>query len=477
MSYSRSLSRLMAQRAPIERKQPPYNFFPSQQIGDPRWDITDYRGFTEDGFASNAVIYAALMYKVKAISYVPLRVYSGTPDNPEPAAADHPLQQLIDHPNAYQSWMEFQQQQIVYLNIAGNSYTWIERQPGSSVPKALWSLRPDRVSVVPGDRQIKGYWYSPTNRVDQGVPILTRDMIHVKYPNPLDKLEGMGYGLSPMSPLSKSGNVDNMITSFLWYFFRRGATGVTLIEYPGSLTDDTMALLRHQWEETQGGYENWSKPTIIEGGAKVSNLQLPFDQMGFEVIDDRTEARILMCFGVDGRLIGARSAAKSSAYANFEQAEKGFWNVTMLPELQLFEQEYKYYLRGDDNAYVLFDTAGVSALQVNVFEQARAFNLLVNSSVPPMIAAQQVGLALPRYSGDTISYMSSSMLPAGSAAPNSPAGLPEETISEPDTATPDLPEAVDDAQAEEANKVLVAVQRLAAVPKKKALPPPASTRR
>lgn len=459
MTYSPSFQRLLAQRRmPTVQKSSPYQF-PQYMTNLPAWDMTDYVGYAREGFAGNAIIYEAIMYKVRALSYAPARAFIGSPDAPRLAPPSNALAQLLMRPNMHQSWREFQQQQTMYLNIAGNCYIFLERKPGQTLPVALWSLRPDRVRIIPDKNQLKGFYYLPFGynwSTIQGVPILPRDIIHVKFPNPDDELEGMGYGLAPLSAAAKVGSVDNMVTTFLYNFFKRGAAGMTALTFEGSLDDNTIARLRNEWQEVYGGYENWDKPIVLDNQGKAQRLTPPFDELGFEIIDSRDEYRLSGVFGVDGMLIGARSAGARNTYANMEAAERGFWQNTFSPELMLFQDEYQYYLQDDGGAYTQFDLSDVPALKADTNLQTQSFARLVGTGVPPYIAAQTVGLHLERYEGDDISWVSVGVVPADNQTlplptPNVP-GTPDESPETPDTnptkptPTPELPEATDQAE-------------------------------
>ena len=60
------------------------------------------------------------MYKVYAKWLAPLRAYSGDFDNPVKVDESHPLAKLVARPNPYQSQMEFESLNIVYLNLSGS---------------------------------------------------------------------------------------------------------------------------------------------------------------------------------------------------------------------------------------------------------------------------------------------------------------------------------------------------------------------
>src|SRR3989304_1104276 len=177
-----------------------------------------YATYARDGYAANSVLQSALAYKWRAIAQAPLRAYEGDPDAPVKMKPDSPLAQLAARPNRFQSMMEFMMLADVYLNLAGNCYVMLDRPLGrkNDLPDAMYTLRPDRVHIVPDNDSVKGYVYVPEGGSGgDGGPILPQNMTTIKFPHPYDPLEGMGEGLSPMSSLAYSGDVENMGSKFL----------------------------------------------------------------------------------------------------------------------------------------------------------------------------------------------------------------------------------------------------------------------
>jgi len=388
---------------PGEAKAAPF-LWSSWRMGQPQWQIVNYTAYAQEGFNENAVVYSAIMYKVRSITIAPLRAYGGTQDEPELLPADPPLQRLAARPNRYMSWSEFQGIAEVYLNLAGNVYIYVEPDPdGGPVPKALWLLRPDRTYIVPhpdyrgktmkfhptwrvgekekgehkalldaggkalkardGDEKLLGFYYVPEGKSQaDGVPYLPQQVIHVKLPNPLDPLDGLGYGLSPVSPMARSADVDNQVTKYLKLFFEKGAMPPGLLKFDVPMTDVDVARARERWMEIYGGTDEMHKIAVLDQGGEYQRLGLSFDEMGFEVIDERSEARITGPFGVPPILIGTRIGLSRATYANYQEARKAFWEDTMAPELRWFEADYQYYLQGERGEFVAFDLSRVPAL-------------------------------------------------------------------------------------------------------------------
>lgn len=427
-----------------DTKAAPYRW-PSYRENSPSWSLggaDEYPRYVADGFEANALIYSAIAYKSRAITAAKLRAYTGDITSPVPLDANEPLAKLLFRPNPYQSQSELLQLAETYLNLSGNAYIHLDRRSASATPNAMRLLRPDRVRIIPGDGGIKGYVYIPEGgAVANGVPILPADLIHAKLPNPGDPLEGLGYGLSPIAPLSRSGDVDNQVTRFLKLFFERGTLSTSLLKFDNPMTDEEIQTVKARWREVYGGADNWTDVAVLDNRGDVRTLGMPFDEMGFTTIDERNEARILAPFGVPGILIGSRSGLARATYANFESARRQFWEDVFVPELQLYETEADYYLvQPDSGVFIRFDMSNVPALRQDVYKQADAASKLWAMGVPATAAFKTVGLQVGDVPGGDIGYLPLSLVPIGSSTPTA---TEQQPTSDTATATQDTRKALE----------------------------------
>lgn len=388
--------------------------FPSWVNGQPQWHMVDYRSYVEEGFNLNTIVYESVMYKAKSITLAPLRAYTGDREHPTLLGTNHPLTMLLERPNEFQSQMEFMSLCMVYLNITGNAFIVLDREGKiGSMPIGLYTVRPDRMFIIPDKNKIKGYVYVPEGKSwMDGTSILPSDVIHVKFPNPGDPLDGMGYGLSPMSAIARSGDVDNSISRFLKLFFDRGMMLGGVIKTDQVLNDETLARIKERWKQTYGGSTKWATEVgVFDSGTSYEQTTPPFDQMGFGVIDERNETRIAGPFGVPPILIGSRIGLMRSTYANYAEARRACWEDTLTYEINLFEVDFNYYLGGIANGtFVAADTSKVPALQKNVPELILAARGLIDVGVPPNEAFAKVGLDIKHPHGD-ISFMATGFTP------------------------------------------------------------------
>ena len=359
--------------------------------GKPQWHLQDYHGFASEGFMRNSPAYSAIMYKVRAMATAPLTAYTGDRDFPEKLPLEHPLALRVAHPNEHQTGIEFQSQNMVYLNTAGNVYIWKDVLTGD-----LHSFRPDRMFIVPtkdSPAKISHFLYVREGQpYSEGFPLLPEDVAHIKLPNPLDPLEGLGYGWSPFGVAGRSVDIDNDVTDFLKLFFERGSmiTGVLSFDVP--LRDDIVDKIISRWDDKYGGFKKWGIG-VLDRGATYQRIGLTFDEMGFDSLDSRNETRILSPFGVPPILIGSRIGLERSTYSNYEGARKAVWEDTIYPESRLYEVEYQKQLN-EGETFIKFDFSKVPAMQKDMPVLTNSAYTLFQMGVPTNVALLAHGLQL-----------------------------------------------------------------------------------
>ena len=406
--------------------------WPSISTGEatPTWNLVDVDAFFREGYALNTLIYSAVMFKIRATVTAPLRAYTGSLTSPEPLPEDDELSRRIRMPNKHQTWEGFHARNILFFNVAGNVFLYTDPDTGD-----VYSLNPNRVLIVPEPmksldepdptRGILGYIYRGENQSYQtGKPILPENMNHIKLPNPLDPLEGLGYGMAHVQPAAHSTDVDNMITKFLNLFFESGAMLTGVLSYDMPLKEDYVDAILESWQAKWGGWEKW-KVGVLDRGGKYQRVALTIEEMGFEVLDSRNESRILAPFGVPAILIGAKVGLEQSTYSNYEAARAAVWEDTLVPELTWFQKEYQQTFgvppEGPDSKFVAFDLKKVPALQRGTIRQVNAAYTLFQMGVPRDQAIRTVGLEVGPTPGGDLSIM-----PTGRGVQQGPRANPEE---------------------------------------------------
>src|SRR5690606_4155244 len=135
-------------------------------------------------------VYVAVNRIAEAAALVPLRVFRLEGER-RIEVERHPLEDLLDSPNPYLSRFELIEQTVGMLELCGNAY-WFLAGDGQGTPVEIWTLAPDRITIVPDDsRYVKGYIYEIDGK---RIPLEPEEVIHFKRWHPANDY----YGLSAL---------------------------------------------------------------------------------------------------------------------------------------------------------------------------------------------------------------------------------------------------------------------------------------
>jgi HK97 family phage portal protein len=341
----------------------PYTWPMWRENADIDWTPSTLAGFGEAGYQGNALVYACISRRAESAAFAPLVGYTGDRTKPERLPDTAPLAMLLQKPNAYQSWYEFMELLITYLDLDGNAFVVKEMaRPGAPI-SGLWPLRSDRARPVPKDGRLLGYVYD--DEAGGRTPYLTDEIIHVKYPNPVDPFEGLGRGSSPLGAAAKPTDVDNSATSFLKNFFDQAVVPFGLLKSKQRMLDTEVVRVRERLKAQYGGAQNWGEVMILDADAEYQRLGLSMQEMTFGDLDARNEARICMVLKVPPIIAGAKIGLDRSTFANYGEARSSFWEDSLIPGIyRRFEDAFDGGLAPHfPGQWVAYDFSQVPALR------------------------------------------------------------------------------------------------------------------
>ena len=247
--------------------------------------------------------------------------------------AEHPMLDLLHHPNSMQGGAEFFEALYAYKLTSGNAYILAVRN-SAGVVRELYLLRPDRVEVVPGQSNIpKKYIYKVDEReINYPVDQVTgySDVLHLKNFNPSDDW----LGLSQVESASYSIDIHNQASAWNKALLENGArpTGAMIVKShnnsPGYLSDDQFKRLVDQLEGKFMGSNNAGRPFVLEGGLEWKEMGYSPKDMDFVETKNTASREIALAFGIPPQLLGIQG---DSTYNNMQEARLAFWEETVLP--------------------------------------------------------------------------------------------------------------------------------------------------
>jgi len=185
---------------------------------------------------------------------------------------DHPFLQVLDNPNPNQSKYELVELTQIFMDLTGEAFWYVEVGEVTRQPKAFYCVQPHRVKVaVDNLGHVIGY----SIRRDDGVevPLDVDEMIHFKYPDPLNPLRGK----SPVGANLLYIDTEEQISIFQHAFMKNSATPSGVATVKGGITVEAFKLLKKQWKEQQQGSHNAGKTLFIRNG------DFTFDKVGLSL--------------------------------------------------------------------------------------------------------------------------------------------------------------------------------------------------
>jgi len=336
------------------------------QMRDAVWTPKDYGRLTEAGYENCTVVYACVNLLARTVAGIPLILYRRT-GKKVAEIEDHPILTIMGRPNPQEAGPRFREKVIAYLLLAGNSY--IEGAgPVSGPPKELYTPRPDRMKVLPGDsiNPIRGYEYVAGG---SKVPLPLEAVLHLRLFHPRDDF----YGLSPLEVAAKAVDISNMGMAWNMKLLENDCRPPGGLHTTGNLSDEQFDRLNTQIKEKIAGFENAGTPLLLEGGLEWQSYALSPKDMDWLNSEKMTSRWICSIFpGISPELIGD---SENKTFSNYQDARKALYIEGALPLLNWFLMELNAWLvpQFGEGLFLGYDRDDIEELQE---ERERLYNRL-----------------------------------------------------------------------------------------------------
>jgi len=345
---------------------------PAWKVGMPQYPEVSFDSMIRLGYRKNELIFACIDAKARTASQVSNRVV----DDDGKVIDGHPYNDLIKNPNPDMTESDFWASVIIYQDTAGVAYYEKERNNGGDVIR-LWPLRPDWVRPVPGrDTPIAYYEYRPDGETSPK-QIAVEDVVALKIFDPLN----MYNSYPPVAVASRVGDVDNAMTDFLNKFMQEGGIPPGIIKTKKKLRSENEAEnISRRFSARYGGHRKWNKgPAVFDADADWQKAGFDFQEMGFEALDARNEARICMVLRVPPIIIAAKIGLDRSTYSNFETARRQWWEDVLIPIYKnhndgIGSQLLVDFASDGESLRAAWNFSGVPALNENVNDRWKRAN-------------------------------------------------------------------------------------------------------
>ncbi len=295
-----------------------------QTSGRVAWSPRDAVSLTRMGFCGNPVGFRSVKLIAEAAAALPLVVQDA-----ERRFEAHPLMALLARPNGAQGRAELLEALYAQLLLTGNGY--VEAVGGEAgLPVELHVLRSDRMAVVPGaDGWPVAYEYAVGGAKHRFDASGASPICHIKNFHPQDD----HYGFSPMQAAAMALDVHNSASRWSKALLDNAARPSGAIIYKGAdgqgkLSEDQYDRLVGEMESHHQGARNAGRPMLLEGGLDWKPMGFSPSDMEFQKTKESAAREIALAFGVPPMLIGIQGDA---TYANYQEAHRAFYRLTVLP--------------------------------------------------------------------------------------------------------------------------------------------------
>jgi len=386
--------------------------------------------FAKEGYNETVMVFACVREIAVAFSGIKwclFRMVGGEKQE----VTDHPLIDLWRRPNPHQGSTSFLLSVASHYCIAGNSY--IEAATDSlSVPQYLYSLRPDRMSVIPDivDR-IGGYRYKANGEAKDFVD---GEILHFKDFSPTSDW----YGLSAIGVAALS--IDSFKGQQQWNksLLDHGGQPSGILTIEDDLHPTAVDNLREDFKRKHQGSGNAYEPFIAEGGKmKWESIGLNATELDFIESQKLSSSQIAQVFNVPGELVGLLPAT----YSNRREARKALYTEVVLPMLDRFRDDFNNWLPpmfGTDDLFFEPDLDDIEAMQ----EDREALWKRLDASEDLTLNERRVSKGYDETDDGDVIFVSSSKLPLSDAL--DPFGsLPETEKPDDEPSDDDVPDPFD----------------------------------
>ena len=339
-------------------------------------------------YARSTAVHAAVRVLAEAISRPPLEVWQRRSPGSELelAGAGHPLQRLLERPNAV--WDGGQLLRVTESRLAlwGSAYVALARD-GDGVPYEMWPLRPDEVHVVGSDddRTVRGFIHQTA---DDRVAYLPEEMLWYRRFNPMRGLAGF----SSMAPARAAVDMGAEALRFNRRFYVHSAMPSDLV-----ITTDNNAnpyeieRLMEIWDTRLVDPDKAHRPVVLSGGVDMKRLGSNQSEMEFIAALQWSVEEVSRAFGVPKVFL---SEFEDATLANVRTMEQFLWRNTIIPELKSLEDGINhrltpYFENFPNELNVRFNLSDVEAVQESQSDRADRLATLVGAGIMTVAEARR----------------------------------------------------------------------------------------
>lgn len=334
-------------------------------------------------FFSELWVFLTVDLVAMKLSAQPMKVMTGSVVNGKfikRPAEGHPLQQLIENPNPFQSYSSWMYCLLVDLSLLGNSILWYASQSNYLMLLPAETIMLD----ISRDGRLASYKVAEMQS-DGGMQKVIQtsfspeDIVHMRRPNPSSLL----WGLSPFIPGRKSVLFNRYSQEYLNSFYQKGAMPGFALEMGAEANERVAMRLLRTFENAYTGRKNMRRTLVLPKGVSLKEVSHTLADQDLATYVNMNREDIINILKVPKHELSLQEAG-SLGSEEAKTALKNFWNATLIPLARIVEGELTRFFRrrgqleGTDT-FLEFDLSNVDALQEDLAAKADMAVKLLNA--------------------------------------------------------------------------------------------------
>lgn len=262
--------------------------------------------------------------KVSRAEMKALRKYAGKAMDLSEEIENHPILDLLNSPNGYDTQLEFIKKVDLFLELTGDAFILKERNE-RGIPVALHVLYSQFVTIQEsGTGVLQAYNYGVARDGKFEYRYAPEDIIHVKFFDPNDQW----YGISPLQACARSVGLINSMDTYEEALNRNMGIPAGVLRYKNNkIKDEDRQLIETRWQQKFAGVGRSGKVVVTDQDVEYDSIGVTPRDMQF--LDGRNWSReeILAAF----RLPMAMLLTEGVNRSNMQIAQENYYHWTVLP--------------------------------------------------------------------------------------------------------------------------------------------------
>lgn len=278
-----------------------------------------------NSYKDSLYLYIGVSMIMKRVAGIPFELYKIKNKKGDVAEVfDHPLLQLLNTPNAFQSGREFMELSVSYYLLSGDCF-WLLDRKGSKIEQVM-ALRPDYVEVVLSNdgKSIIGYDYRAKN-LQRFAP---EDIIHIRNTDPTNPLRGVGV----VRPARSRILTEIEATAYQASFFKNQGRPDFAVFADSDVDEEQGNDFRARWKAVFGGKNAGSVGIFGRNVKSVQELNKTPKEMDFIASQHFLRDDILSAL----RIPKAMVTSDDVNLANAKEAYRVFLQEAVTPVFEAF---------------------------------------------------------------------------------------------------------------------------------------------